>query len=79
MNGNVTREGITLELGGMAKVGGGGVMILDGGDYLPAGPSNYLEPHWCEQMTHAIREGNKLGIEVGMHTAPGWSAAAVRG
>ena len=38
MNGNVTREGITLDLEAMAQVGVGGVMIFDGGDYLPAGP-----------------------------------------
>jgi hypothetical protein len=75
MNGNVTREGITLDLEAMAKIGIGGVMIFDGSDYLPAGPANYLEPHWRELMTHAIKEGNRLGIEVGMHNGPGWSSS----
>ncbi len=75
MNGNVTREGITLDLEAMAKIGIGGVMIFDGGDYLPAGPSGYLEPLWRDLMTHTIKEGNRLGIEVGMHNAPGWSSS----
>jgi hypothetical protein len=75
MNGNVTREGITLDLEAMAQVGVGGVMIFDGSDYLPAGPANYLEPPWRELMTHAIKEGERLGIEVGMHNAPGWSSS----
>lgn len=75
MNANVTREGITLDLEAMAKVGLGGVMIFDGGDYLPAGRADYLQPHWRELMTHAIKEGNRLGIEVGIHNAPGWSSS----
>jgi hypothetical protein len=75
MNGNVTRDGITRDLEAMAQVGVSGVMIFDGGDYLPAGPANYLEPHWRDLMTHAIKEGNRLGIEVGIHNAPGWSSS----
>jgi hypothetical protein len=75
MNGNVTREGITLDLEAMAKIGIGGVMIFDGSDYLPAGPAHYLQPHWRELMTHAIKEGNRLGLEVGMHNGPGWSSS----
>lgn len=75
MNGNVTREGITLDLEAMGKIGVGGVMIFDGSDYLPAGPASYLEPHWRDLMTHAITEGNRLGIEVGMHNGPGWSSS----
>lgn len=75
MNGNVTRDGITRDLEAMAKIGVGGAMIFDGSDYLPAGPANYLEPHWRELMTHAIKEGNRLGLEIGMHNAPGWSSS----
>ncbi len=75
MNGNVTREGITLDLEAMAKIGVSGAMIFDGSDYLPAGPANYLEPHWRELMTHAIKEGNRLGIDITMSNAPGWSSS----
>jgi hypothetical protein len=75
MNGNVTRQGITLDLEAMAKIGVSGAMIFDGSDYLPAGPANYLEPHWRELMTHAIKEGNRLGIDITMSNAPGWSSS----
>lgn len=74
MNGNVTRDGITRDLEAMQRVGIGGVMIFDGSTYLPAGPAGYLNPHWRSLMTHAIQEGNRLGIDVGMHNAPGWSS-----
>lgn len=75
MNGNVTREGITLDLEAMAKIGVAGALIFDGSDYLPAGPANYLEPHWRELMTHAFKEGNRLGVDIGMSNAPGWSSS----
>jgi hypothetical protein len=75
MNGNVTREGITLDLEAMARIGVSGAMIFDGSDYLPAGPVNYLAPNWRELMTHAIKEGQRLGVEIGMHNAPGWSSS----
>lgn len=75
MNGNVTRDGITRDLEAMHRVGVGGVLIFDGGSYLPAGPVGYLSPGWRDLMTHAIREGRRLGVEIGMHNAPGWSSS----
>lgn len=75
MNGNVTRDGITRDLEAMQRVGIGGVMIFDGSTYLPAGPAGYLGETWRELMTHAFREGERLGLEVGMHNAPGWSSS----
>ncbi|MDI1250429.1 MAG: glycosyl hydrolase, partial [Lacunisphaera sp.] len=75
MNGNVTRDGITRDLEAMQRVGVGGVMIFDGSTYLPAGPAGYLNPHWRSLMTHAIQEGDRLGLDIGMHNAPGWSSS----
>ncbi len=75
MNGNVTREGITLDLEAMQRVGVAGVMMFDGSDYLPAGPASYLDTHWRGLMTHAVQEGNRLGIDIGVHNAPGWSSS----
>ncbi|MBS1854083.1 MAG: alpha-L-arabinofuranosidase [Acidobacteria bacterium] len=75
MNGNVSREGITLDLEAMKRVGIGGATIFDGGTYLPKGPVDYLSPAWRALMQHAIREGARLGIEIGMHNAPGWSSS----
>jgi len=75
MNGNVTRDGITRDLEAMHRAGIGGVMIFDGGTYLPDGPAGFLSPEWRGLMTHALREGSRLGIEVGMHNSPGWSSS----
>lgn len=74
MNGHVTRDGITRDLEAMHRVGVSGVLIYDGGQYLPAGPVGFLDPQWQALMTHAIRVGRRLGIGIGMHNAPGWSS-----
>ncbi len=75
MNGNVTREGITLDLEAMHRIGMGGAFIFDGSTYLPPGPVGYLDPKWRALVTHAISEGNRLGMDVGIHNAPGWSSS----
>ncbi|OAM88592.1 glycosyl hydrolase [Termitidicoccus mucosus] len=75
MNGHVTRDGITRDLEAMRRVGLGGVHIFDGGAYLPSGPSGYLNARWRELMTHALNEGARLGLDIGMHNAPGWSSS----
>lgn len=75
MNGHVTRDGITRDLEAMSRVGIGGVLIYDGGTYLPPGPVGYLNPEWRALMTHAIKEGKRLGVEIGLHNGPGWSSS----
>jgi hypothetical protein len=75
MNGNVTKEGITLDLESMERVGIGGVLNFDAGTLIPKGPIVYLSPEWLELKTHAIREAERLGLEFTMHNCPGWSSS----
>jgi hypothetical protein len=75
MNGHATRDGITRDLEAMKRVGLGGAFIFDGGTYLPKGPVDYLSPAWRDLMAHAVREGHRLGLEIGMHNGPGWSSS----
>ncbi|HYF31743.1 MAG TPA: glycosyl hydrolase [Chitinophagaceae bacterium] len=75
MNGNVTREGITLDLEAMKNAGVGGVFNFDVGTGIPKGPVEYLSKEWLELKKHAIREAGRLGLEFTMHNCPGWSAS----
>ncbi len=75
MNGHISREGITLDLEAMSRVGIGGAMIFDGSNYFPDGPAPYLSPQWLDLITHAVREGKRVGVDIGMHNAPGWSSS----
>lgn len=75
MNGNVTKEGITLDLESMARVGIGGFQNFDAGTGIPKGPIIYLSPEWLELKKHAIAEAQRLGLEFTMHNCPGWSSS----
>ena len=74
MNGNVTKEGITLDLEKMKEVGIGGFQIFDVGQGIPQGPVKYLSPEWLELMQWAAKEADRLGLEYDVHNCPGWSS-----
>jgi hypothetical protein len=75
MNGNVTKEGITLDLEAMQRIGVGGFQNFDAGTGIVEGPIKYLSPEWLELKKHAIREADRLGLEFTMHNCPGWSSS----
>ncbi|MBE0539857.1 MAG: glycoside hydrolase family 2 [Verrucomicrobia bacterium] len=71
---NISREGITRDLEAMARVGIGeafiGNIFLDD---VPAGKIKVLTPEWWSLVEHAIREGGRTGVNIGMFNCPGWS------
>ena len=71
---NISREGVTRDLEAMAKVGIGGAFIghIFQGDMEP-GSVKVFSPEWYEIVSHAVREGQRLGVEIGMFNCPGWS------
>jgi hypothetical protein len=75
MNGNVTKEGITLDLEAMKRVGVGGFQNFDAGTLIPKGAIVYLSPEWIELKKHTIKEASRLGLEFTMHNCPGWSSS----
>lgn len=75
MNGHVTKEGITLDLEAMKRVGIGGVFNFDAGISIPKGPVAYFSTEWLELKRHAITEAARLGLEFVLHNCPGWSAS----
>jgi hypothetical protein len=84
MNGNVTREGITLDLEWMKRVGIGGIQNFDANiGNIRAGQRSmpqyvekrivYHSPEWKELERHAAAECDRLGLEMTMHSSGGWS------
>ena len=71
---NLSREGITQDLEAMARVGIGeafvGNIFLDD---VPAGQTKVLTPEWWSLVEHAIREGGRTGVNIGLFNCPGWS------
>jgi GH43 family beta-xylosidase len=71
---NLSQEGITRDLEAMARVGIGEALI--GNIFLddvPAGRIKVLTDEWWALVGHAIREGGRLGVNIGMFNCPGWS------
>ena len=71
---NISKEGITRDLEAMSRVGIGEALI--GNIFLddvPAGKIKVLSDEWWELVQHAIREGGRTGVNIGMFNCPGWS------
>jgi len=79
LNGNVDRDAITRDLEEMAKVGIGGAIVTDAGgaeqrdnDNVPPGPA-FASPQWRELFLHALREADRLGLELSFSIQSGWN------
>jgi hypothetical protein len=79
LNGNVTKAAITRDLEEMKDKGFGGVLIfdaggadLDGGTPVPAGPT-FGSPQWRAFFRHALREADRVGLEVSLNIQSGWN------
>ena len=73
----VSRDGITKDLEEMAAKGIGGVMIFDSSGWagqMPTGSATFMSPGWRENYKHALREANRLGLEVSVNLCSGWDA-----
>ena len=71
---NISREGITRDLEAMARAGIGEALI--GNIFLEdvqRGSVKALTDPWWGMVEHAIREGGRLGVNIGMFNCPGWS------
>jgi len=75
MNGNVTKEGITADLEAMKQIGLGGAEIFNADCGIPAGPVRFNSPEWHELFTHAVREADRLGLQLEAHNCAGWSSS----
>ena len=76
MNGNITKEGIKLDLEWMHRVGLGGFQNFDASLATPQVVEKrlvYMTPEWKDAFSYAIRLGDQLGMEEAIASSPGWS------
>ena len=79
LNGSITEEQITRDLEAMKKGGmrGGEIWdvaaMADPDRRVPAGPA-FLGPESTRLIVHAIREADRLGLEIGLVASSGWNA-----
>lgn len=75
MNGNVTEAGLDADLTSMRDIGIGSAIMFDGSSDVPKGPVDYGSRQWLALMTHMMAKADALGLQVGLHNAPGWSSS----
>lgn len=71
----VTREGITRDLEAMAAAGiAEACVFAPRMSNLPATAAT-MSPEWLELFAFAIAEARRVGVALGFHNGPGWSAS----
>jgi hypothetical protein len=76
MNGNISQQGIKLDLDWMHRVGLGGVTIFEGAINTPqVVPQRliYMTPEWKQAFNFAVNTARGYGMEVAIASSPGWS------
>lgn len=76
LNNLVSKEGITRDLEEFKAKGIGGVLLFNAG--MPAGPTpsgpDFMSRGWRDTVQHAVREADRLGLEVSINLCSGWDA-----
>jgi hypothetical protein len=75
MNGNVTKEGIKLDLEWMHRVGLGGFENIEIGAGTPQLVKHrlvYMTPEWKDAVRYTTTLADRLGLEVTISSAPGY-------
>ncbi len=76
MNGNITKEGIQLDLEWMHRVGIGGFQNFDAALATPQVVDKrlaYMTPEWKDAFKYATTLADRLGMEEAIAGSPGWS------
>jgi hypothetical protein len=75
MDGNVTQEGITVDLEAMNRIGIGGALMMGVGLGTPPGEVDFNSPLYRGMYAHAAKECVRLGMKLVFHQCDGWATA----
>jgi (4-O-methyl)-D-glucuronate---lignin esterase len=76
MNGNITKEGIKLDLDWMHRVGIAGYQNFDAALQTPQVVEKrlpYMTPEWKDAFKFSVDLGQQYGMEMAIAGSPGWS------
>ncbi|HVW21635.1 MAG TPA: glycosyl hydrolase [Opitutaceae bacterium] len=73
ISGNVSREGITADLEAMKAIGLGGAQMFTVDQSDVKGPVVFMSPQWRDLVRDAIKESDRLGLELSIEDGEGWS------
>ena len=75
MDGNSSREGITVDLEAMQHAGLGGVIMMEVDVGIPKGPVKFMSDAWRRNFKHAVQEAERLGLQITLNAGPGWTGS----
>ena len=70
---NISEEGITKDLEAMSRVGIGQALVGHVSPGKQRGKVRILSEEWWDLVKHAVKEGQRLGVDIGFFNGPGWS------
>jgi hypothetical protein len=76
MNGNITKDGIKLDLEWMKRIGIGGFQTFDASLGTPQVVDKrlvFMTPDWKDAFSYATNLADQLGLEMAIAGSPGWS------
>ena len=79
INGNVTEQSITSDLEAMKAKGIGGAILVDAdgsnqdGNARVSHGATFFSPVWRQLYQHALREANRLGLQMSLNIQSGWN------
>lgn len=75
MDGCLSKSQITEDLESMKDVGIGSVLFLEVNLGMPRGHLDFFSSEWKDTFLHAVRECERLGIEMILGVGPGWNGS----
>lgn len=75
MDGNQSKVSMTADLESMKRAGIGHLVFLEVNVGVPRGKVDFLSEEWQDLFAHAVREAERLGIEITLGVGPGWSGS----
>jgi len=75
MDGNLSKEAMTKDLESMRTAGIGNLVYLEIREGIPRGTVDFLSEEWQDMFVHAVRECERLGIDISLGIGPGWTGS----
>ncbi len=75
MDGNRNKAAMTADMESMKAAGISSLIYLEVNVGIPRGPVDFLSDEWKNLFRHAVKEGERLGIEIILGTGPGWAGS----
>ncbi|RYX84479.1 hypothetical protein EON83_10175 [bacterium] len=74
-DGWVNKVGMKGDLEAMKKAGLGGGIFFEIGQGIARGPVQFMSPEWLDNFAYGVRESQRLGLQLGLASAPGWTGS----